>query len=222
MNNLFAEPNAIILILTSAVLGMLPIIMMTTTSYAKISVVLSIVRNALGIQQTPPNLLLASISLILTAYIMAPVGQEMYKAFTDPRANYSTVVGWEKSVTEIVAPLKNFLLTHADPNHRKFFHDATKQLWKNGPPRESTDSDFTILIPAFLISELTRAFEIAFLLYLPFLMVDLVVSTILVAMGMSMMSPPVISTPLKILLFVMVDGWSRLLEGLVLSYVPGG
>lgn len=214
------EPNLLVLIAISAVLGLLPLIVMTTTSFAKIVIVLSIVRNALGIQQTPPNLVLAGIALILTAYIMAPVGKEMYKVFSDPRANYNTLEGWEKAATEGVKPLKQFLTAQSDPDHRRFFLDTTQRIWRGEIGADTKDTDLVILVPAFLITELTRAFEISFLLYLPFLMIDLIVSTVLVSMGMSMMSPPVVSTPLKLLLFVMVDGWSRLLEGLVLSYAP--
>jgi type III secretion protein R len=210
--------NFVTITVVSLLLGLLPIAVVTMTSFGKIAIVLSIVRNALGIQQTPPNLLLNSIALILSAYIMAPVGKDIYNSVSDPRNNFQTISGWERVVDEGTKPLKQFLMQHSDPQHRIFFAETTQKIWKNKITTASTENDLHVLVPAFLVSELTRAFEIAFLLYMPFLMIDLIVSAILVAMGMSMMSPPVVSTPLKLLLFVLVDGWSRLLEGLVLSY----
>lgn len=206
------------IILLTSVGALLPFLTVCTTSYAKIAVVLFIVRNALGIQQTPPNLVLGGITIILTAYIMAPVAKQTYEIATDPRASYTSIAALERNVPEIIKPLKEFMLKQGNPEHRKFFNETTRKIWKDQTLGEVKDTDLVIVVPAFLITELTRAFEIAFLLYMPFLMIDLVVSTVLVAMGMSMMSPPVVSTPLKLLLFVMVDGWSRLLEGLVLSY----
>jgi len=220
--NDFILPSYFSIVLVSAIFAVLPFLVAAATSFAKISIVLFLVRNALGIQQTPPAVLLNTVALVLTMYIMAPVLREMYAVITEPGQDFNTVEGLEAVGRQMVEPLIGFLSAHTRPDTIDFFIDTTTQLWAGSanpiaPPRES---DLLILLPAFLVSELTRAFEIGFLLYLPFLVIDFVISVIIVAMGMSMLSPTVISTPLKLLLFVFVDGWTRLMQGLVLSYAP--
>ena len=214
-------PTYFSLLVLSGVLTLLPFLVVTTTSFAKISIVLFLVRNALGIQQTPPGILLNTVAIVLTIYIMAPVLTDVYRILLAPTATYATVQDWERMAIDATQPLKTFLATHSRPEAKEFFVETAAKLWKNHPSLTVSPDDMVILMPAFLVSELTRAFEIGFLLYLPFLVVDFVVGVILVAMGMTMLSPTVISTPFKLLLFVFVDGWSRLLQGLVLSYVPG-
>lgn len=225
----FAIPSYFSLIILSAIIAVIPFLVVAATSFAKISIVLFLVRNALGIQQTPPGVLINTVAIVLTMFIMAPVLREIYAVLTEPGQSFETIQDLEQVFADSVAPLKAFLQIHSRPEATEFFLDATTQLWNtNGAANGATSGmtaapdDLTILLPAFLVSELTRAFEIGFLLYLPFLVIDFVVSVIIVAMGMSMLSPTVISTPLKLLLFVFIDGWSRLLQGLVLSYVPGG
>lgn len=213
-------PSYFSLIILSALLSIIPILVVTTTSFAKISIVLFLVRNALGIQQTPPGILLNTVAIVLTIFIMAPVLREVYATVVDPRQTYESIQDWERIAGEAVEPLKRFLNLHTRPEAKQFFLETTQKLWAPHGVEASSDGDMVVLMPAFLVSELTRAFEIGFLLYLPFLVVDFVISIILVAMGMQMLSPTVISTPFKLLLFVFVDGWSRLLQGLVLSYVP--
>jgi type III secretion protein R len=137
---------------------------------------------------------------------------------TDPKQTFQTVEDYERVAKEAYKPIFTFLDRHARPEARKFFVETTDEIWKNKNMGPVTDKDFIILLPSFLVSELTRAFEIGFLLYLPFLVVDFVISVVIVAMGVNSLSPTVISTPLKLLLFIVVDGWSRLLQGLVLSY----
>lgn len=218
----FVLPSYFSLIVISALFAVIPFLVVAATSFAKISIVLFLVRNALGIQQTPPAVLLNTVALVLTLYIMAPVLRDMYAIITDPRQDLETIAGLEAVGREAVQPLTAFLARHTRPETIDFFMETTTQLWAGAanpiaPPRED---DLLILLPAFLVSELTRAFEIGFLLYLPFLVIDFVISIVIVAMGMSMLSPTVISTPLKLLLFVFVDGWTRLMQGLVLSYAP--
>lgn len=210
-------PNFVTLFGITILLGLLPILAVAATAFTKIVIVLLIVRNALGVQQVPPNLLLNGVAVILTAYIMAPVMQDAYAALTAPTARFETLADWERTITEAVKPLKAFLSRYADESARTFFREAVEKVW---PDRrmQLSDTDIQILVPAFLMSELNRAFQIGFLLYLPFLMIDFAVSAILIALGMQMMSPPQIATPLKLLLFVLVDGWTRLIEGLVLTY----
>lgn len=211
--------NAIGIFALVGLVGLAPILVMMLTSFAKISVVLFIVRNALGIQQTPPNLLLNGLALILSIYVMLPVGRDVYAIATSPRASYATVAGWERTVTDAAQPVRGFLLKHTKPKDRKFFIETTERLWKNNSMATPQETDFVVLVPAFMSAELTRAFEIGFLLYLPFVMIDFAVSAILIAVGMQMMSPTVISTPFKLLLFILLEGWALLLQGLVLSYV---
>jgi type III secretion protein R len=197
---------------------MLPFAVLMVTSYTKLAVVFSLLRSALGIQQVPPNMVLYGISLILTVYIMSPVGHAMLDLVKDESLDNTDV----KTILEIVGktkePLKAFLAKHAREKDRRFFAKAIKKLWperKEGYPSD----DIIVLIPAFMLSELTAAFEIGFILYLPFVAIDLIVSNVLMALGMIMMSPLVISLPFKLLLFVMLDGWGRVVHSLVLSYV---
>ncbi len=212
-------PSLFGLIAIGGLVGMLPILIVCTTSFAKISIVFLIIRNALGIQQMPPTILLNAMALILTFFIMAPVLKDVYSVASDPRARYETIADWERTATDVAIPIKRFMDRHTDPKRVDFFKDATAKIWGNQRAQSSgLLEDFAQRLPAFLVSELTRAFEIGFLLYLPFLAIDFAVSAILLAMGMQQMSPPVISTPLKLLLFVAVDGWGRLIQGLVLSY----
>lgn len=221
----FAIPSYFSLIILSAIIAVIPFLVVAATSFAKISIVLFLVRNALGIQQTPPGVLINTVAIVLTMFIMAPVLREIYAILTDPSQSYETIADLEQVFELATAPLKAFLQMHSRPEATEFFVETTTRLWTTnggGVAMTASPDDLTILLPAFLVSELTRAFEIGFLLYLPFLVIDFVVSVIIVAMGMSMLSPTVISTPLKLLLFVFIDGWSRLLQGLVLSYVPGG
>jgi type III secretion protein R len=201
-----------------AAISVLPVIAVVATSFTKISVVLLIVRNAIGIQQTPPNLLVFAIAIVLSAFVMNPVLQNSWQLLLLHGADFSTIGGMAEGLLKVAAPLKEFMMKFSDEEVRGFFVQASQKIWSNAPTTPVASDDITVLTPSFLVSELTRAFEIGFLIYLPFLMIDFVVSAILVALGMQMMSPTVVSTPLKLLLFVSIDGWRRLLEGLVLSY----
>lgn len=197
---------------------MLPFVVLMVTSYTKLAVVFSLLRSALGIQQVPPNMVLYGISLILTVYIMSPVGHATFDLVKDESIDKADV----KKIFEIVGkakePLKAFLAKHAREKDRRFFAKTIKNLWPERETDYGTD-EIIVLIPAFMLSELTAAFEIGFVLYLPFVAIDLIVSNVLMALGMIMMSPLVISLPFKLLLFVMLDGWGRIVHSLVLSYV---
>jgi type III secretion protein R len=199
-------------------LALLPLFAVTLTSFLKIAIVLFLVRNALGIQQTPPNIALYAISLILMLYISSPFLTDIYGRLTATPINFYTMEGYEEAAKRVEEPVKAHLSRFASPRERQFFVAATEKIWAGQSRAEINDNDFLILMPAFVSSELTRAFEIGFLIYLPFLVIDLIVSNILMAMGMIMVSPTLISVPLKLFLFVTVDGWSRLLHGLILSY----
>ncbi|MEL6961411.1 MAG: type III secretion system export apparatus subunit SctR [Pseudomonadota bacterium] len=205
-------------ILVVAGLGMVPFAVVTMTSFMKIAVVLFLIRNALGIQQTPPNLVLYGISIVLSIFLTAPVIGAVYAEVSDRRLDYQNFQDWEIAAERARGPVQEHLLKFTDEPARNFFYEATAEVWPKEAHEAASSDDLMILVPAFVISELTRAFEIGFLLYLPFIVIDLIISNILLAMGMMMVSPLVISVPFKLFLFVLVDGWSRLLEGLVLSY----
>ena len=213
-------PEPIYLIAILIMLGLAPFVAMMVTSYVKIVIVMSLIRNALGIQQIPPNMVINGLSIILSLYIMNPVAQETYEIL---RNNWETIDAKDISSIEAVMektkqPLKEFLLKHASERERAFFFDAAKELWPEERSAALTNDDLMVLAPAFTVSELTEAFQIGFLIYLPFIAIDIIVSNILLAMGMMMVSPMTISLPFKLLLFVVIDGWARLIHGLLLTY----
>jgi type III secretion protein R len=188
------------------------------TSFLKISVVLALVRNALGVQQTPPNIVLYTIALVLTIYISAPVLNTVYARLNEQPVDLNSAQGLKDAIQRVKEPIQQNLYRYTTPKERLFFVNATKRIWPENMHMEISEKDFVVLLPAFITSELTRAFEIGFLIYLPFLVIDMVVSIILIAMGMMFVPPTLMSVPLKLLLFVSVDGWTRLLHGLILSY----
>ena len=217
--------NPVVLIIVMGALALAPFALIMLTSFVKISVVLSILRNALGTQQIPPNQVITGLSLILTIFIMSPVVEKMYTQAGD--VGNTDAIFAEKSVREIFdaaqrgrEPLREFLLRHANNADRKLFYDwARKMAQRNGnDPNEIGINDFRVVIPSFVTSELSEAFAIGFLLFIPFLIIDLVVANILQAMGMFMLSPTIISLPFKLLLFVLIDGWVLLVKTLVIGY----
>lgn len=213
-----------------ALLALLPLAAVMTTSFLKLAIVFALVRNALGVQQVPPNMALYGLSIILSAYVMGPVVTQMVqelRAVTAPASQSATgpaqraedpVGNMLDAMGRGVEPLRAFMLKNSHAQQRDFFVRTARQLWGEEQARDLRQDDMIVLIPAFLMSELTAAFQIGFLLYLPFVIIDLIVSNILLAMGMMMVSPVTISMPLKLFLFVMIDGWTRLIQGLVLSY----
>ncbi|HGM5582691.1 TPA: type III secretion system export apparatus subunit SctR [Pseudomonas putida] len=212
------QPNLIEIILVVASIGLIPLAVVTLTGFLKISVVLFLIRNALGVQQTPPNLVLYGIALILSVYVTTPVIGDMYRAAQSHGLQLENAEQLKELGEAIRPPLQAHLSRFANESERGFFVQATQNVWSEQARAELRDDDLVVLIPAFVSSELTRAFEIGFLLYIPFLVVDLLVSNVLMAMGMSMVSPTLISIPLKLFLFVALSGWSRLMHGLILSY----
>lgn len=212
------EPNLIGIILVVATIGLIPLAVVTMTGFLKISIVLFLIRNALGVQQSPPNLVLYGIALILTVYVTTPLIGEIYNTLGNRPVDLQSVEGLRAAGDTVRAPLQSYLARFAHQREREFFMQATKSIWSADAQANLKDDDLVILIPSFVSSELTRAFEIGFLLYIPFLVIDLVVANVLMAMGMMMVSPTLISIPLKIFLFVAVEGWSRLMHGLILSY----
>jgi type III secretion protein R len=201
--------------LTLASLSFIAVMM---TSFIKISVVLFLLRNALGIQQTPPNLVLYGVALLLSVYIVAPVGKAAYEAFQSAGSNLSTSADYVAAATQAEQPIKRFLLRFTDETERRFLTEETKLVWGPDANMDATPDDMMIVIPAFVMSELRRSFEIGFLIYLPFIAIDLTITALLMAMGMSAVSPITISVPFKLFLFVAAEGWTRLIHGLLISY----
>lgn len=209
-------------LVTVILLAIAPFVAVMITSFTKIVVVLSLLRNALGLPQTPPNVVVNGLALVLSIYVMAPVGMDIeanWKASGQSAALATRdTQRLLAAVDAVKEPMREFLVKHAAPRERAFFLKTLQRVV--GPQRAEriADNDFIVLIPAFTVSELSSAFQIGFLIFLPFLVIDLVVSNVLLAMGMMMMSPVTVSLPFKLLLFVLIDGWVKLVHGLVLSY----
>jgi type III secretion protein R len=210
--------NLVSVFIVLFLVAFIPLAVVTMTGFLKLSVVLFIVRNALGIQQSPPNFVLYTIALILAIYISSPLLNTAITRLNSQRVDTSSIESLTAAANRVKEPIREHLVRFTYPVERQFFMAATARIWPESARADVKDDDLLILLPSFVSSELTRAFEIGFLLYLPFLVVDVVVSNILMAMGMIMVSPTLISIPLKLFLFVTVDGWSRLLHGLILSY----
>ncbi len=210
-----------LIIITVVMLSLAPFVAVMVTSFTKIVVVLSLLRNALGLQQSPPNVVLNGLAIVLSIYVMYPVGVQSMNALRQSTVASPT----QMSASNILAmvdvtkePLREFLMRHSSESERAFFLSSAKRLLPADQRETVTATDFLVVIPAFTVSELTAAFQIGFLIFLPFLVIDLVTSNILQAMGMQMLSPTTISLPFKLLLFVLVDGWSKLVHGLVMTY----
>ena len=233
------DPFSLIVLLVG--LSLLPFVAMVATSYLKIVVVMSLIRNALGIQSIPPNMVVNALAMILTFYIMAPMMGESWniakaELAKSPAAANAAVSGtsgmpgnpvktasWFETdaIAKAAEPFRAFLSSHTSDRERAFFVSTAERLWAKdeNTPAVVDQESFYILIPAFCVSELTKAFQIGFLVYLPFIAIDIIVSNILLAMGMMMVSPVTISLPFKLLLFVMVNGWTLLVQGLIRGYV---
>ncbi len=267
-------PNPVVLIIVLGALSLAPFVLIMLTSFVKISVVLSILRNALGTQQVPPNAVITGLAFVLSIFVMAPVAQQMYEAagsISNTRDIFSeaSVKSLYEAAQRGKEPLRQFLSRHAHVKERELFMDLgarmqvasrrpvqpqpavqSAQLVRPAvvlaaqaapapaqpdapaaaappaqaappqpPPPRIDKNDFQVLIPSFVVSQLKEAFQIGFLIFVPFIIIDMVVANVLLAMGMAMLSPSVVSLPFKILLFVLVDGWFLIVRGLVVSYL---
>ena len=220
------SPLAMVALL--AVMALLPFALIMVTSFVKVAVVLSILRQAIGAQQVPPNTIITGLAIVLSVYIMAPVGQDMYQELRPHLEAYEAeemevnLAQIEKVATDVAEPLREFLLEHADEQDRHMLHGLALEMRSDDEtfePDELSDEAFLILVPAFVVTELRVAFTIGFILFVPFIVVDLVVANILLSLGMHMLSPTTISLPFKLLLFVLVDGWYLVVKGLIVGYM---
>ena len=194
------------------VLSLAPSILVMVTSFTRIVVVLSFLRSAMGVQQTPPNAVLVSLALFLTAFVMQPTLEQSYNEGIGPLIQNQ--ITEEVAFSRAMGPIRAFMLKHVREQDLRLFMNLSKQ------PEVATPADTPLraLVPAFMISELRRAFEIGFLLFLPFVIIDMVVASLLMSMGMMMLPPVMISLPFKLIFFVLVDGWYLVAGSLVQSY----
>lgn len=205
-----AIPLQILVLMT--LLTFIPAVLMAMTSFTRIVIVLSLLRQAIGVQQVPPNQVLIGLALFLTIFIMHPVGERLHTQAIQPYLDQSITA--QAALQQAVEPLRDFMLRHTREKDLALFLQVSRS------PRPGTPADVSLstLIPAFVLSELRTAFQIGFLLYLPFLVLDLVISSLLVSMGMMMLPQALISLPFKLMLFVLVDGWNLIVGSLVRSF----
>ena len=203
------------IIITLTILSLVPSILMLTTAFARILIVLSLLKNALGLQNTPPNMVLVGIALFLTLFIMNPVVEEINEDAYQPYKNGE--ISQIEAIQKAAVPMKEFMLKQTKNDTLEMFLDFSGEEMPENE-EDYTDLSLTVVIPAFITSELARGFLMGFLIYLPFLIIDIVVSSTLMSMGMMMLPPSMISLPFKILLFVMVDGWSLTFSSLITSF----
>jgi type III secretion protein R len=221
----FAD-RPIVMVGLLAGMSLLPFLLVLMTSFVKIAVVLSIVRNAIGAPQVPPTQVVTGLAFVLSLFVMAPVGQDIYtrvqplldQARGPAQGSAQTADAIVLAAVQAREPLRGFLAQHAHARDRAMFTDLARRMRRPEDRASVADTDFLVLTPAFLTSELKEAFSIGFLLFIPFLIVDIVVANVLLSLGMHMLSPQTISLPFKLLLFVLVDGWALLARGLVLGY----
>lgn len=204
--------NAIRIVLMLTVLTLAPAILIMMTSFTRVIVVLSFVRQAMGVQAMPPNQVLVGLALFLTLFIMAPVFTVMNTNGIQPFL--AGKISQEVALTETLTPLRKFMFNQTRPEDLSLF----LRLSKTEKPKTLADVPTIVLIPSFIISELKTAFQIGFIIFLPFLVIDMIAASVLMAMGMMMLPPIVVSLPLKIMLFVMVDGWALLVGSMVSSF----
>ncbi|MFP1724825.1 type III secretion system export apparatus subunit SctR [Lonsdalea quercina] len=200
-------------------LSLIPLMMVVCTCFLKIATVLLITRNAIGVQQVPPNMALYGIALAATLFVMAPVFGNIKHRFQDTPLDMSDLGTLETTATHGIEPLQQFMSRNTDPDILTHLHENSIRMWPAAMSEKATTDNILLVIPAFVLSELQAGFKIGFLIYIPFIVIDLIVSNVLLALGMQMVAPTTLSLPLKLLLFVLVSGWTRLLDGLFYSYL---
>lgn len=214
------------LIVIMAGLALLPFVLVMVTSFVKVAVVLSLLRSAIGAQQVPPNQVITGLAILLSVYIMAPVGMQTWDVVSPVVLRDEAAQEQKIGVTELkelapraVQPLREFLIRHADETERLLLYDLALELRTEEQRKSLTPEDIIVAAPAFILTELKEAFVIGFLIFIPFLVIDLVCANILLSLGMHMLNPTTVSLPFKLLLFVLVDGWYLVIKGLIMGYV---
>jgi len=215
----FQGIDPLLLALFLGALSLMPMLLIVCTAFLKIVIVLMITRNAIGVQQVPPSMAINGIALAATMFIMAPVGYEIAEAVKVTPVDLSSVHAFEQTSVNAIQPLRAFMMRNTDADILTHLVENTARMWPAEMAQAARRDDLILLVPAYVLSQLQAGFEIGFLIYIPFIVIDLFVSNLLLALGMQMVSPMTISLPLKLLLFVLVSGWSRLLDSLFLSYL---
>ena len=212
MDNLLKDINPVIqLLITMAAFSLLPFIFVSMTPFLRFTIVFSMLKTAMGTNSVPPAITLIGLSLILTLYTMAPVFDNMYQEYQIPYQKNKNVV---EALNASSKPLKEYMLKQTRQSDLAFFVEKTRKI----APKTPEELTLWEVAPAYIVSELKTAFEVGFIIYVPFIVLDLVVANILLALGMFMLSPQIVSTPFKLLIFIAVDGWSLIVKGLVESF----
>ncbi len=212
MDSILKDINPVIqLLVVMATFSLLPFIFVSMTPFLRFTIVFSMLKTAMGTNSVPPAITLIGLSLILTFYTMSPVFDDMYKAYQVPYSKNQNMI---EALNESSKPLKEYMLKQTRQSDLAFFVEKTKGKIPSSP------EDLTLweVAPAYIVSELKTAFEIGFIIYVPFIVLDLIVANILLALGMFMLSPQIVSTPFKLLIFIAVDGWSLIVKGIVESF----
>ena len=209
----YSVPVQTLLFLTA--LGFLPALLLLTTSFTRIVIVLSLLRMALGTQTAPPNQVIIGLSLFLTFFVMGPTFDRVYDEAYVPYSQQK--ISFEQAALGAAVPMKEFMLKHTRANDLSLF---VRMARIEKPPEKAIDLPIRVVIPAFATSELKTAFQIGFMVFIPFLVIDMVVASVLMSMGMMMLSPVLVSLPFKLMLFVLADGWNLLIGSLVSSFAP--
>jgi len=220
VDDVLGRPIALVVVL--AIVSLVPFLFMGVTAFVKISTVLQIVKSAIGAQSVPSNTVVMALATALTLIAMAPVGQRMFDRLSPVVASHkpkedSTLL-IEKGLEAVREPMREFLKNNASEKERERFFVVAKNARPEAERAKVGADDLSVLVPAFVVTELTEAFAIGFLVYLPFLVIDLVVANVLLALGMQMLNPTQVSLPFKLLLFVAIDGWGLLAQALVSGY----
>ncbi|MFW7522849.1 type III secretion system export apparatus subunit SctR [Vibrio ostreicida] len=210
--------NPIQLIVVLFCMSLLPLFAVMGTSFLKLSIVLSMVRNALGIQQIPPNMAIYGLALILTMFTMAPVGLAIRDNIAAHPIDWASPDLFTQISSQVLAPYQHFLSQNTSDSQIQFFSEIGHKVWPEQYQKELSGDSMLVMLPAFTMSQLIEAFKIGFILYLPFIAIDLIVSNILLAMGMMMVSPMTIALPFKLLVFILMGGWEKLIGQLVVSF----
>lgn len=223
--------NPVLLIATLALATLAPFVLAVGSCFLKFSVVFALLRNGIGLQQVPSNMVLNGLAVIMTAFVMMPIVNQAQSYYRDHRVDLNNPVSLQAFLDEGLASYRTYLARYASPEMVQFFgelHEAQLRddTQQDAPPERTADdridpeqASLLTLLPAYALSELKSAFEIGFYIYLPFVVVDMLVSNVLLALGMMMMSPVTIALPIKLILFVMMDGWEKIVKGMILQYV---
>ncbi|UBH61483.1 EscR/YscR/HrcR family type III secretion system export apparatus protein [Proteus vulgaris] len=207
------------LILTLALATLAPFIIAAGTCYLKFSIVLVMTRNALGVQQVPSNMVLNAIALMMALFVMTPIAKNTYQYLIENPIDVTSPDSFERFSDDALGEYKRYLYKYSEPELLDFFEQAQGNRPDSSGDKENIENSLLALLPAYALSEIKSAFIIGFYLYLPFIVIDLVVSCILLALGMIMMSPITLSVPLKLILFIAMDGWTLLAKGLINQYL---